>query len=74
MSDIQNKYKHIKFIKNWEITNNSWLLLGQSEAYVKAICNTPILPEYRHSLPTIASNLQPILFPEKSLTFIKTSF
>lgn len=38
-------YPHLRFKKIWEITTESWLLLGQCEAYVKAITKSAILPQ-----------------------------
>lgn len=38
-------YPHLRFEKIWEITPDSLLLLGQCEAYVKAITKSAILPQ-----------------------------
>jgi Fic family protein len=42
------------FRRNWELSANSLLLLGQCEAYVKAIINTPILPHHYQQLMHVA--------------------
>jgi Fic family protein len=41
---IQDTHPHIRFQKIWEISNTSWHLLGQCEAFVNAISESPILP------------------------------
>jgi Fic family protein len=42
---VLRDYPHLRFRKIWEISTKSWLLLGQCEAYVKAITKSAILPE-----------------------------
>jgi Fic family protein len=44
------KYPKIGFDVKLELTDRFWLLLGQSVAYLQAINNTPIMPEYYRSL------------------------
>ncbi len=43
-------FEHLQFKKHWTLTTKSLLLLGQCEAYVDAISNTPILPKHRDEL------------------------
>lgn len=42
----KEKYPHMKFHKSWVVTNTIANLLGQCEAYTRAICNTPMLPQH----------------------------
>jgi Fic family protein len=42
---IRETHPHIQFKKIWEITSKAWHMLGQCEAFVKAISDSPILPE-----------------------------
>lgn len=44
------KYPHLLFKRNWEITHNINFLLGQIEAFVESISNTPILPSHYQNL------------------------
>lgn len=48
--DLITKYPHISFRKDWKLTPYSLRLLGECNGLVKAICNTPILPDYRKKL------------------------
>ena len=52
--NLSAKYPHLTFRKDWQATQKSLMLLGQCEALVKAICNTPILPEYHQQLLTVS--------------------
>lgn len=52
--DLYREYAHLLFRRHWELSPNSLLLLGQCEAYVKAINNTPILPHHYHQLMNVA--------------------
>lgn len=54
MPDLSEKYPHIRFNKNWEITEKSAFLLGECDGLVKAICHAPILPELRQTLLNIS--------------------
>ena len=55
MSDnLYREYPHLKFKRNWDLTVKSRHLLGECEAYVKAINNTPILPHHYQQLMSIA--------------------
>ncbi len=49
-ANLTMKYSHLLFKRNWEISSKSLLLLGQCQAYVKAISNTPILPDHYSQL------------------------
>ena len=49
-SNFYSKYPHLRFVKQWNLTAETWLILGQCEAYVSAIDNTPILPSHYVSL------------------------
>lgn len=51
---FSNKYPHLKFSTQWGITDKARYLLGQCEAYVQAISNTPILPQYWMNLLQIS--------------------
>ncbi len=51
---LKKIYPHLKFEKQWELTNRSWFLMGQSIAYLKAISNTPIMPTYYENLMRVA--------------------
>lgn len=44
-SKVLETHPHIRFQKIWDLTRKGFLLLGQCEAYVKAISDAPILPE-----------------------------
>jgi Fic family protein len=48
--NLTDKYQHIKFRKHWSFVNDSLFLLGQCEALVRSISNTPILPEKHEGL------------------------
>jgi Fic family protein len=51
---LTTKYPHLTFRRDWQYTQKSLLLLGQCEALVKAICNTPILPEHHSQLLNVS--------------------
>jgi Fic family protein len=51
---LHREYQHLSFVKNWKPNESSWLLLGQCEALVKAINNTPILPHHYAVLMQLA--------------------
>ena len=51
---LNRDYPHMPFVKKWEISNSGWLLLGQCEAFVRAIENTPILPIYYDQLMRVS--------------------
>lgn len=52
--ELLDKYPHLQFKRHWEISKESLFLLGQCEAYVKAICNTPILPTHHKKLLNVS--------------------
>jgi Fic family protein len=45
-----NRYKHISFQKEWEIDTECAYMLGECDAYVKALSDVPLKPEYRDKL------------------------
>lgn len=45
-----DRYKHISFRKAWEIDTNCAYMLGECNAYVKALTDIPLKPEYRDKL------------------------
>jgi len=47
---LHRNYPHLLFSRNWDLSAKSLLLLGQCEAYVNAIKNTPILPHHYRQL------------------------
>jgi Fic family protein len=51
---IQQKYPHICFRKNWELTEDIMFIIGQCEAIIRAITNMPITPAYKDSLLQIS--------------------
>ncbi|MCX6303409.1 MAG: Fic family protein [Bacteroidetes bacterium] len=51
---LHREYPHLLFKKNWELSEATWLLLGQCEAYINAINNTPILPHHYTELMNVA--------------------
>ena len=53
-SNLIAKYPHIQFERNWKITEVSSHLLGECEAFIKSICNTPIIPKYLEELLNVA--------------------
>lgn len=51
---LHRDYPHLLFKKHWELSDSAWLLVGQCEAYVRAIINTPILPRHYEKLMKVA--------------------
>ena len=45
-----DSHKHISFRKEWEIDNPCAYMLGECDAYVKALTDIPLKPEYRDKL------------------------
>ncbi|MCD6584669.1 MAG: Fic family protein [Desulfobacteraceae bacterium] len=45
-----DRYKHISFQKEWEIDHEISYMLGECDAYVRAITDTPLKPEHRGKL------------------------
>lgn len=54
MSDLQRDYPHLLFRTQWKLDNESINMLGQCEAYVNAIKNTPILPHHYRDLMNVS--------------------
>lgn len=55
--NLSERYPHIIFRRIWDIDNPKMnYLLGQCEALIKAICNTPILPEYHSNMLIVSLN------------------
>jgi len=54
MNKLNREYPHLLFQKQWKLSNNSLLYLGQCEAYIKSINNTPILPHHYTQLMNVA--------------------
>lgn len=54
MKKTKNKYSHISFKLEWDLTYDIWYSLGQCDAIVKAISYTPIMPEYNRRLLRVA--------------------
>jgi len=48
------EYPHLSFKVDWELNRNTLIMLGQCEAYIKAINNTPIMPDFYTELMTLA--------------------
>lgn len=48
------QYPHLLFRRNWVLSPYALILLGQCEAYVQSINNTPILPQHYRSLMKVA--------------------
>lgn len=53
-NNFTEKYPYLKFKKLWDLNTDTWLLLGQCEIYIKAISNTPILPEHHSQLLNVS--------------------
>ena len=53
-NELGNKYPHLIFQRNWDFSETTNRLLGQCEAFTKAICNTPLLPEDHKILYNVA--------------------
>lgn len=51
---LLQKYPHLSFKKNWELTPNIMFLLGQCQAFVQAISNAGILPQYYSELMNVS--------------------
>jgi len=52
--ELYREYPHLLFQKQWNLSSEALHLLGQCEAYVNAINNTPILPHHYKKLMQIA--------------------
>lgn len=51
---LVEKYPHLSFEKNWKLDEEAYFLLGQCDAIVKAINNTPIMPGHYQELMNVA--------------------
>ena len=51
---MKNTLEHISFRANWNLGEKTKHLLGQCFAYIKAILNTPIGPDYRKQLLSVS--------------------
>lgn len=47
-------YPHLVFRKQWDLSEHTAMILGQCVALIKAINNTPILPDYYKELMRVA--------------------
>jgi cell filamentation protein, protein adenylyltransferase len=45
-----DRHKHISFQREWEIDTECAYMLGECDAYVKALTDIPLKPEYRDKL------------------------
>lgn len=52
--EIHSSYAHLCFQKRWRLSEAYFFLLGESNALIKAIKNTPILPAFRKHLYNVA--------------------
>ncbi len=53
-ADLTEKYPHLLFRTHWAVSSPIMFLLGQCQAYVKAICDTSILPENHQKLLNVS--------------------
>lgn len=44
--ELTREYPHLQFRKQWELTGEDFLTLGQCDALIKSVNNTPIDPNY----------------------------
>jgi hypothetical protein len=51
---LHREYPHIQFRQHWALNPDCLIILGQCDAYVKAISNTPIMPAYYDELMHIS--------------------
>jgi hypothetical protein len=54
MKQFHNTYHHISFTCNWQLSEDSLVLLGECISLIKAISNTAIIPEYKKRLLQVA--------------------
>lgn len=47
-------YDHLSFRKQWEITHSMAYMLGECDAFVRALSDIPLQPEYRRRLLNVA--------------------
>ncbi|MCU0359751.1 MAG: Fic family protein [Bacteroidia bacterium] len=53
-NDLTQKYPWLSFKRDWSITHKGARLLGECTGLVKALCNTPILPDIAAQLLHVA--------------------
>lgn len=51
---LHREYPHLSFQRKWELNNRCQFMLGECNALLKAISNTPILPSYYDELMRVA--------------------
>ena len=51
---LYREYPQLSFRADWDLSRNTLLMLGQCEAYIKAMNNTPIMPAFYNELMTMA--------------------
>ena len=54
MSDFHNNHDHICFIRRWSLDRDQSYQLGECEALLKAICNTPLRPDNHKAMLGVA--------------------
>ncbi|MEP6590275.1 MAG: Fic family protein [Gemmatimonadota bacterium] len=51
---MRGSYPHLSFRRHWQITPRTQYELGQCDAIIQAISNTPLLPNYHERLLTVS--------------------
>lgn len=51
---LNRDYPHLTFSTQWQLSKETLIMLGQCEAYINVINNTPIMPQYYQQLMTLA--------------------
>lgn len=51
---LNREYSHLSFTKKWALTSQDYVRIGQCIGYMKAINNTPILPDFYTQLMNVA--------------------
>lgn len=51
---LHKEYPHLIFKSQWELSKRTLIMLGQCVAYIRAINNTPIMPQYYEELMLLA--------------------
>ena len=54
MDNLTQKYSHISFLPKWEIRKETIYEIGQCQAIIGALSETPISPEYRSILLSVS--------------------
>lgn len=52
--NLNRNYPHLIFKTQWELSKRCLIMLGQCVAYIRAINNTPIMPQYYEELMLLA--------------------